>query len=933
MTAPAAPEPAEPVARRVLIVSADIGGGHDATGRALEERIRAIWPGSRVGWVDTLDVMGPGVGRGFRRTYVTNVGVTPWLYEFFWSSLWRHHWFAATAKWFTGSWAGRRLAPVVDAFDPDLIVSTYPLGSAGLAWLRRRRGLGVPVGAWISDFAPHPFWVYPNLDLNVVVHRAAMPVAAAAATGATLGVCAPPVLDSFRPGDRVEAARRCDLDPERAAVLVACGSYGFGAVEEAIQALVGVGDPIQVVAVCGRNERLAARLEALDVPAGRLVVRRWVDDMPTLLQAARLLVTNAGGATALEALATGTPIVMYRPIAAHGAANAALMAAAGLAETAHTPQTLVAGVRTRLHQPPHPVEVPADGQLPDLALSALAGSRGPADGPGGRLVPGAGEEYLAVGPPAAGDIAARAALDDVPRPDDGGVRGRDRGVARGPRASWPLRAQDAFFLYVQTPTEPQQIGTVLELGPRSEGVPVTRAQLTALMTQRLPGITTLRRRPVDRGPWRRPGWVVERFVDPAAHLDEIHVPPGDDGTAAIDRFWSEPLPHDRPLWRLLLISGLPDDRTRLAVKLHHSLGDGISVIAVVRRLLDTVENPAARTRRRAPSSPPQAMTPEERPAGLAHARETARRLGRIARGLTRLATLGSTPRTPLNQRIDTSRRQLVSVSLPAADVLRAARACRAHPSELMLALAAGALKSAHPDPVPPLLRVIFAVSRDARRRAPTQGNWTGAVSLDLPLRPMTPQDRVAAVRRTLRHALGSGEVEAAGMVMRALGALPAPAHAALARRFYTSRRLNVVVSYMPTSFPMRVLADAPVLAAAPVVALAEDVHIGIAVLRSGASFEVGVILNAAFADIGKAIVAALRTGLAELLVDTDTGIRAAAGHDTRTPGQTGDAAANDGVPVGADHRRRETPLVGEPPGTATSGGTDRAVPPGVPRCA
>ncbi|GAB3938924.1 hypothetical protein GCM10027614_20020 [Micromonospora vulcania] len=43
---PAGSEPAERIARRVLVVSADIGGGHDATGRALEERVHALWPGA-----------------------------------------------------------------------------------------------------------------------------------------------------------------------------------------------------------------------------------------------------------------------------------------------------------------------------------------------------------------------------------------------------------------------------------------------------------------------------------------------------------------------------------------------------------------------------------------------------------------------------------------------------------------------------------------------------------------------------------------------------------------------------------------------------------------------------------------------------------------------------------------------------------------------
>ena len=53
---------------------------------------------------------------------------------------------------------------------PDLVLSTYPIGSGGLAWLRRRGRLPVPVGAWVSDFAPHPFWVHEPLDLHVVMH-------------------------------------------------------------------------------------------------------------------------------------------------------------------------------------------------------------------------------------------------------------------------------------------------------------------------------------------------------------------------------------------------------------------------------------------------------------------------------------------------------------------------------------------------------------------------------------------------------------------------------------------------------------------------------------------------------------------------------------------------------------------------------------------
>ncbi|MCX4469457.1 WS/DGAT domain-containing protein [Micromonospora sp. NBC_01655] len=806
----------------MLIVSADIGGGHDATGRALEERVHGLWPGSRVGWVDTLDAMGPGVGPTFRHTYLTNVAATPWLYEFFWSSLWRHRWFSDASKWFTGSWAGRRLAPVIEAFDPDLILSTYPLGSAGLAWLRRHRGLGVPVGAWVSDFAPHPFWVYSQLDLGVVVHPAALPVAAVAAPGAALGVCAPPVLARFRPGDRADAARRCGLDPDRKAVVVACGSYSLGSVEEAIAPLVDIGDAVQVVAVCGRNEQLADRLARLDAPPGRLLVRTWVDDMPTLLRAAHLLVTNAGGATALEAWATGTPMVMYRPIAAHGVANAALMTAVGLAEVARDPAALVAVVRSRLvgRHPPHPLLAPSHPYLPDLGLAAVAGARSSVEAPQA----------------------------DGERPTD--------------TASWPLRPQDAFFRYVQSATVAQQIGVVLEFGPRPDGTALTCAELAALLARRLPAITTLRRRLVSRGRGRRPGWVVDRHVDPAAHLTEVRVVPGDDGSAAVDRFWSEPLALDRPPWQIMLVGGLPDGRTRIAVKLHHCLGDGMSVIGVLQRLLDPATTRPVKPGGHAPGR--DRAVPGDR------VRHTARWVARTTRGLARLVGQGRAPATVLNRPLGSPRRLMVTATLPAAEVSRAARTCQAHASEVMLALTAGALGRVHPESAPPRLRAMFAVSHTPRRRAPTQGNWTGAVTLDLPVRRIPPRIRVAMVRQSLRTALRSGEPEAAGLVMRAMGALPAPLHAALARRFYNSRHLNVIVSYVPALMRPQVLAGAPLTAATPVVALAEGVPIGVGVLRLGDTLNVGVLLDGALADTGPAFVAALHAELAQLLAEADS---------------------------------------------------------------
>jgi WS/DGAT/MGAT family acyltransferase len=820
----------------VLVVSADIGGGHHATGRALQERVQDLWPGSQVRWLDTLKAMGPGVGPAFRRIYITNVEVTPWLYEFFYTSLWRYPWFARAAKAFTGAWAGRRLAPLVEAFDPDLILSTYPLGSAGLAWLRRHRGLGVPVGAWVSDFAPHPFWVYPQLDLNLVVHPQAVPVANAAAPGARIAVCPPPVLMGFRPGDRDEARRRFGLDASRYVVVVACGTFGFGAVEEAVRGLTGLGGPVQVVVVCGHNQRLADRLAGLGEPAQPPVVLGWVDDMPALLRAADLLVTNAGGATALEAWATGTPMVMYRPIAAHGAANAALMTACGLTETYQNLPDLVHRVRSMLSAAPIRPDPKPDGAcLSELGLSALAATD-----------------------PGLPDTGARPTL----RSWITGGAGRSRSIP-----SWPLRAQDAFFLHVQSATVAQQIGAVLELDPLPSGRPVSRNDVVELLTQRLPAIITLRRRLLNRGRLRRPGWIIAAQVDAAAHVEEHRLAVGageSDGDAAIDRFWSLPLPLHQPPWRMLLVTGLPEGRTRLAIKLHHSLGDGLSVIGTLQRLLDPA--PGRRPGPATDASPQPRPEPHQR--AFAAARAGVQRALITARGLVRLAAAGRAPRVAFNQPLTTPRRTLVTATLPAAVVRQVARECGVHASELMCALTADALRRTYPHmPALPRMRAMFAVSLDPRGRSRTQGNWTGAIALDLPLEPLTPRARVVAVRDRLRGSLANGQPAAAALVMRAMGSLPAPAHAALARLVYNSRFVNVIVSYMSGSAHPQLLAGAPVRSVAPVVALATDVPIGIGVLRWGDTTTVGVLLDESLADTGNEFVSALRAALAEVVDD------------------------------------------------------------------
>jgi diacylglycerol O-acyltransferase / wax synthase len=473
--------------RRVMIVSAKIGGGHDAAGRALCEAVLERWPGSEICWVDTLDRMGPGVGPGFCWIYTSSVERAPWLYDFFYGASWRLRFLARGSKRFTGSWAGRRLAGEIDAFVPGIILSTYPLGSAGLSWLRQHRGLVTPTSAWVSDFAPHPFWVYGGIDTTYVVHEAAVAGARLADPAARVAVSALPVVKAFRPGDAASARQHLGLRADAFVVLISCGTFAFGMRDTMLRKLLAIDPRVQVVAVCGRNDAVLTRLRRLGYPREHLLPLGWVDDMPLLNRAADVVVTNAGGVTALEAVASGRPVIMAEPIPAHGIANASLMTVAGLAELCMSEEQLAARIRATLRHwsgPPRegptagrslagaPTnDLPTDGQLPDGQPTDVHGGAATRE-----LTTELSDQPLA---PPIGATAAR---------------------------PWPMRPADAFFARVEDGGPPQEIGVVVELDRQNDGQAVTLGQIRASIAARVPHLPPLRWRPMRRG--QQLGWAV-----------------------------------------------------------------------------------------------------------------------------------------------------------------------------------------------------------------------------------------------------------------------------------------------------------------------------------------------------------------------------------------------------------------------------------------
>lgn len=96
------------------------------------------------------------------------------------------------------------------------------------------------------------------------------------------------------------------------------GAWGLGPLARTAAALADAG--VQVLAVAGRNAKLAARLRLAARRRPRLRVFGYTEQIPMLMAAADLVITSSGD-TCWEARTVGRPLLLLDVVQGHGRDN------------------------------------------------------------------------------------------------------------------------------------------------------------------------------------------------------------------------------------------------------------------------------------------------------------------------------------------------------------------------------------------------------------------------------------------------------------------------------------------------------------------------------------------------------------------------------------------------------------------------------------
>ena len=221
---------------------------------------------------------------------------------------------------------GRGLRPRIRQLlqpEPALVVSFHPmLNHVASDVLPAGLSLVTVITDWISF---HEAWTDRRASLVVCPSQAAYALCRQRGIAAErLAVTGLPIHPRFADALRrfpTRAATRMHLKlrPHAPTILLVGGGDGTEPLRRYARALARLPIDLQVLAVCGRNERLADRIRQDNHVGVR--VFGFVDNMPELMLASDLLVTRAGPGMIAEGLACGCPLMLTGYLPGQESAN------------------------------------------------------------------------------------------------------------------------------------------------------------------------------------------------------------------------------------------------------------------------------------------------------------------------------------------------------------------------------------------------------------------------------------------------------------------------------------------------------------------------------------------------------------------------------------------------------------------------------------
>lgn len=306
--------------KKVLVLSASAGAGHLRAADAVVAAFKKLNAAEEVLHVDVLQHTNKVFRNLYSKAYIEMVNKTPellgWLYDAL-DKPWKNE----RRRLALDKLNTRPFVKLLKDYKPDIAVCTHFLPAEIISWLKAKEKINCPQAVVVTDFDVHAMWLCHHYEQYFValdetrVHLEKLGIPPEKIT--VSGIPIDPIFSEAKDKEAMRAKH--GLLQDRTTILVSAGGFGVGPIEHLLQSLSEMKHQAQVVALCGRNEKLQKKIEKLAEKISddeRVVIKPigFTTEMDEYMSASDILLGKPGGLTTSEALTKGLVFAIVNPI-------------------------------------------------------------------------------------------------------------------------------------------------------------------------------------------------------------------------------------------------------------------------------------------------------------------------------------------------------------------------------------------------------------------------------------------------------------------------------------------------------------------------------------------------------------------------------------------------------------------------------------------
>src|SRR5437868_5364083 len=248
--------------KRILILSASVGNGHVTAAEALKKAFELRGLADAVRHEDVLKFTNPLFRRLYSRAYIDLVNNMPEVLGWMYDNL-DEPWKNEKRRLFFDKLNTRPLVKMLREYDPDWIVCTHFLPSEIISDLKGKGKMTVPQAVVVTDFDMHAMWLCRNYEhYFVALDETAVYLRSLGYPQEKTTVSGIPIDPKFSDKkSAVEMRAKYGLDPDLPTIMLSLGGFGVGRIETLLDGVRSIETPVQILAMCGKNEDLKTKLE------------------------------------------------------------------------------------------------------------------------------------------------------------------------------------------------------------------------------------------------------------------------------------------------------------------------------------------------------------------------------------------------------------------------------------------------------------------------------------------------------------------------------------------------------------------------------------------------------------------------------------------------------------------------------------------------